>query len=100
VAPLHPLIVRIRKAQRRLSNEQVMRLPYSDLVRYCDSLLNSESACSILASCFEKEERQGQGGVRKALNGKPDEPVLAHVNRRPYRLRGFEGEHGRFTPYG
>lgn len=60
---LHPLMVRINRSKQRLSNEAVMRLPHPDLVRYCDSLLTPESAMQILSSCFEKEEKQGQGGV-------------------------------------
>jgi hypothetical protein len=52
---LHPLIIRVRKAQRRLTSEQVVALPYPALVRYCDALLTPEAAVHILAGCVDPE---------------------------------------------
>ena len=59
MSKLHPVIVRVRKGQRRLTNEEVMRLPHEDLVRYCDGLLTPESAIHILLGCLEPEWSRG-----------------------------------------
>ena len=55
---LHPLIIRIRKGQRRLSNAQVMRLSPEQVVEYCDFLLTPEAALDVLTGCFAPYRRR------------------------------------------
>ena len=54
------MIVLVQKSRaRRLTNEEVMRLPHEDLVRYCDGHLTPESAIHILLGCLEPEWSRG-----------------------------------------
>jgi hypothetical protein len=61
---LHPLIARVRKAQKILPSEQVMRMPYKDLVRYCERLLTPEAAVQILLECFNPAHSGSGRGTR------------------------------------
>jgi hypothetical protein len=68
---LHPLIARVKKAQRRLTNAEVERLPWPDLVRYCDSLLTEDAAIDILINCFAPPSHQPDQGQIYCPYGHP-----------------------------
>lgn len=63
MAPLHPLMILVRKSKqpRLRSAEDLVAMPYADLVRYCEALLTPQGAVEIMASCFDPDNTKSRG---------------------------------------